>query len=386
VTPKLWLVSDNFTRKLIAERLPRLCYFHGSQVPPCSRKRERRNRYMISLSTQSKSGIRVEYLLMTLSKSSWTPEMSCQQLWGYVCMAFPKFCWSFKLNVHYLVHDGSRNGRLAVHWYYRHVTGFPLPREAAYLISASWLLLFLGCHPKWRNEARSEVKNLITSHTLETISESNSPRDSKSTALSSIPLGAWESETPVLDLLIREALRIAQPHVATRRNVGPTMYIDGKVIPTGTLVVYPFSSVHLNPALYPDPWKFDPARSQPKADLTYLGWGGGASVFFSKAFSRPDGREPSPGEKKKLTESFVARVGRVTCLGARLARLTIKLVAALILVDFDFDTVDASGRIADPPPIPNWNDAFACRPAQGQFFLKYKRLDSSYWSSEIRPL
>ena len=91
-------------------------------------------------------------------------------------------------------------------------------------------------------------------------------------------------------------------------------------------------------------------------------------------------------KKKKLTESFVARVGRVTCLGARLARLTIKLVAALILVDFDFDTVDASGRIADPPPIPNWNDAFACRPAQGQFFLKYKRLDSSYWSSEIRPL
>ncbi|KAH9973851.1 cytochrome P450 [Lactifluus volemus] len=224
--------------------------------------------------------------------------------------------------------------------------------EAAYLISASWLVLFLGCHPKWRNEARSEVKNLIMSHTLETISESNSPRDSKSTALSSIPLGAWESETPVLDLLIREALRIAQPHVAMRRNVGPTMYIDGKVIPTGTLVVYPFSSVHLNPALYPEPWKFDPARSQPKADLTYLGWGGGA----------------------------------VTCLGARLARLTIKLVAALLLVDFDFDTVDASGRIADPQPIPNWNDAFACRPAQGQFFLKYKRLDSSYWSSEIRPL
>jgi Cytochrome P450 len=207
-------------------------------------------------------------------------------------------------NVHYLVHDGSRNGRLAVHWYYRHVTGLPLPREAAYLISASWLLLFLGCHPKWRNEARSEVKNLITSHTLETISESNSPRDSKSTALSSIPLGAWESETPVLDLLIREVLRIAQPHVAMRRNVGPTMYIDGKVIPTGTLVVYPFSSVHLNPALYPDPWKFDPARSQPKADLTYLGWGGGASVFFfSQAFSRPDGREPGPGEKKKVDGS-----------------------------------------------------------------------------------
>jgi sterol 14-demethylase len=120
----------------------------------------------------------------------------------------------------------------------------------------------------------------MISHALETISESNSPRDSTSTALSSIPLCAWERETPVLDMLIRETLRISQPHIAMRRNVGPETYIDGKAIPTGTLVVYPFASVHLNPALYPDPWKFDPARSQPKAELAYLGWGGGASLQY----------------------------------------------------------------------------------------------------------
>ena len=59
------------------------------------------------------------------------------------------------------------------------------------------------------------------------------------------------------------------------------MYIDGKVIPTGALVAYPAASVHLDPALYPDPWKFDPARPQPKGNLTYLGWGGGA--FFALA-------------------------------------------------------------------------------------------------------
>jgi cytochrome P450 len=192
------------------------------------------------------------------------------------------------------------------------VTGLPLLRKTTYLISdsASWLLLFLGSHPKWRNEARSEIKNLITSHSLETISQSNSPRDSKSTALSSIPLSAWESETPVLDLIIREALRLAEPHMAMRRNVGPTMYIDGKVIPTGTLVVYPFSSVHLNPELYPDPWKFDPARPQPKTNLTYLGWGGGASVFCP-AFSRPSGRELSAQAqaKKKVDESFLRGQG-----------------------------------------------------------------------------
>lgn len=58
------------------------------------------------------------------------------------------------------------------------------------------------------------------------------------------------------------------------------MYIDGKLIPTGALVAYPVADVHLDPALYPDPWKFDPTRLQPKGNLTYLGWGGGVCFFL----------------------------------------------------------------------------------------------------------
>ena len=82
-----------------------------------------------------------------------------------------------------------------------------------------------------------------------------------------------------MDMLIRETLRIAQPHMAMRRNVGPETYIDGKVIPTGTLVVYPFYNVHLNPALYPDPWRFDPTRPHHlPADFAYVGWGGGENI------------------------------------------------------------------------------------------------------------
>jgi cytochrome P450 len=142
------------------------------------------------------------------------------------------------------------------------------------------MLTYLGCHPKWRNEARVEVRKLIASHFPESISECNTPPHSTATTLSSIPLSAWENETPILDMLIHETLRIAQPHVAMRRNIGPEMYIDGKVIPTGTLVVYPFANDHLNPALYPDPWNFDPSRPQPADNLAYLGWGGGAHFFL----------------------------------------------------------------------------------------------------------
>ena len=179
-----------------------------------------------------------------------------------------------------LVYDGFRNGRGAIYWYCRQVRhpiprGPGLPKEADF-ISASWLVTYLGYYPKWRNEVRAEVEKLITSHSPGTVSECNS-----TTALSSIPLSAWENETPVLDMLIREVVRLSQAFVSLRRNVGPELYIDGKVIPTGALVVYPAADVHLDPALYPDPWKFDPARSRPKGNLTYLGWGGGVCLCLN---------------------------------------------------------------------------------------------------------
>jgi len=172
-------------------------------------------------------------------------------------------------------------------------------------------------------------------------------------------------------MLIREAIRLSQAYVAFRRNVGPAMYIDGKVIPTGALVAHPAANVHLDPALYPDPWKFDPARPQPKGNLTYLGWGGGA-VLRLKGIVRADADD--------VPICFLA-LGRTTCIGSRLARLNIKLLSALLLMDFDFDTVDANGRIVDSPPKPNWNDSDVCRPAQGKFFLEYRRLNNSEPSS-----
>ena len=63
-------------------------------------------------------------------------------------------------------------------------------------------------------------------------------------------------------------------------------------------------------------------------------------------------------------------------MGSRLARLNIKLITALLLMDFDFDTVDVDDRIvdSDSAPKPDWNDPFSCQPARGQFFLKYRRL------------
>ncbi|KAI0035483.1 cytochrome P450 [Vararia minispora EC-137] len=213
--------------------------------------------------------------------------------------------------------------------------------------TAGWLVAFLGCHPQWQTTALAEARGLVSRHgSAPMVLAAAKPGLSLSEIteiLSTVPLAAWEEETPVLDALIRETLRIAQPHVAMRRNVGPELYLDGNLVPTGAFVVCPFSTVHLDPELYPDPWKFDPSRPPAKGDHSYIGWGG----------------------------------GRVNCLGTRLAKVEMKLIVSLLLLTFEFTTVDTSGHMANPPPQPNWNDILTCRPAGKFYSLKYSMRQAS---------
>ncbi|TFK26590.1 cytochrome P450 [Coprinopsis marcescibilis] len=202
--------------------------------------------------------------------------------------------------------------------------------------TASWMLTFLGGHPEWRSKAAAEVEGLLAS--MPSSSSSSQPLSSR---LATIPLDVWETETPVLDAIIKETLRVAQPHTAMRRNIGPDCYIDNKRIPTGAYVIYPFSDVHLDPELYPDPWKFDPARKEDSnVPFSYVGWGG----------------------------------GKTTCLGTRLAKVELKLVTSLFILGFEHSVIEPStGEPSNPLPTPNWNDILLCRPPQGSFALAYSR-------------
>ncbi|KAF9234271.1 cytochrome P450 [Melanogaster broomeanus] len=200
--------------------------------------------------------------------------------------------------------------------------------------TASWLITFLGNTPEWKDKAILEVEQLLATYPPQAAQSS-----SLSSHLASIPLEAWETETPVLEALIHETLRIAQPHTAMRRNLGPDTVIDSKTIPSGAYVVYPFSDVHLNPELYPDPWRFDPSREEVKTPFGYLGWGGGKTV----------------------------------CLGQRLARLELKLITSMILLGFRYSIVDSNGDRPDPPPQPNWNDHLLCRPEKGTCYLTHEK-------------
>jgi cytochrome P450 len=242
---------------------------------------------------------------------------------------------------------------------------------------ASWLITFLGGYPEWCAKATAEVSALLASCSpsppppTRSQSESEKSSEAASTSISAnlatIPLEVWETQTPVLDSIIRETLRLAQSHAALRRNLGPEVHIDGKVVPTGAYVVYPFSDVHLDPDLYPDPWRFDPSRVEPKTAFGYVGWGGGKFLLFFVA-----------SEERMNARTFFCFVstGRTVCLGTRLAKLELKLVTAMFLLGFRHRLVDRAGKPVDQVPQPNWNDLFLCRPLGGSCHVNYKRTDT----------
>lgn len=231
-------------------------------------------------------------------------------------------------------------------------------------ILASWLITFLGCHPEWHERARLEVQELLSSY-------SYSREESISAQLATVPISVWESQTPILDGFIRETLRLAQPHIAMRRNMGPDVYIGDRIVPTGAFLLYPFSDIHLNPAIYEDPYTFDPSREERRdkdkegeGTYEYVGWGAGEyPQSCIHCFS--------------LITAFW-RIGKSICAGQRLARIELKLVASMFLLGFDFSIVDHSGKARNPQtansiPRPNWNDTIQCRPPAGSCYLKFER-------------
>ncbi|KAI0819945.1 cytochrome P450 [Trametes gibbosa] len=241
--------------------------------------------------------------------------------------------------------------------------------------TASWLITFLSGHPHWRDNAAAEVRRLIAEHaehasatatpsgethaasphTQRHPCDSSPGLSSLSATLAVIPLSAWETETPTLDALIRETLRVAEPHVAMRQYLptsGPLdekgvpqvqpLSLGGKSVPPGAFVMYPFSDVHLSPEVYKNPWLWDPGRAEMslKAPYTYVGMGAGSTV----------------------------------CLGKRLATLEIKLITALFVIGFDeLRAVDAKGSPLAALPRPNWNDILTCKPAAGSCYMRFGR-------------
>ena len=149
--------------------------------------------------------------------------------------------------------------------------------------SASWALFHLGANPKWKRKAINECKGLVDQYTNTTSSDPLYAR------LSTIPINAWEEETPSLETIIRETLRISGSGTLLRRNVEKDIHLGEATIKRGDFVAYSIADANLNPDIYTNPMTFDPDRYGPgreedqKEALSYLAWGAGMYPTTSNA-------------------------------------------------------------------------------------------------------
>lgn len=115
---------------------------------------------------------------------------------------------------------------------------------------AAWIPYFLAENPHWKSKAVREIKSVLSKHSDP---GSNSSLLSK---LSSIPPEIWEEEMPVLDLCLRETIRLVYSAVLFRRNMGPSVHLHGQCIDSGDFIAYPPTDTHHDPRLFPDPLKW----------------------------------------------------------------------------------------------------------------------------------
>lgn len=190
--------------------------------------------------------------------------------------------------------------------------------------------MYLAADPYWYAEVRKEVDGALARHRT---SASQSPAD----ILGALTIEEWESEFPLIDLCLRECIRFQTVGTAFRRNIsGSDVPIGstGEVVPPDAFAIYLLDEVHMDPAVYSDPGRWDPGRYLPdraedkKTPLSYLGWG----------------------------------IGRHPCLGMRFAKLEMGIIGALFVAMFDYELVDVDGNKVDKPPVTNRNNHSASKP------------------------
>jgi cytochrome P450 len=144
-------------------------------------------------------------------------------------------------------------------------------------VNAAWVLCYLATNEEWLGKVREEVRSTTAKY-------AKNPDASLLHQLDDVPLEAWETEFPMIDLCLKDSIRLNLVGAALRKNTSgraiPTGS-KGEVIPPDAFVVYPTGDVHLNPDIYPNPTKWDPSRYLPekaedkKAAYAFLGWGVG---------------------------------------------------------------------------------------------------------------
>ncbi|OLN96091.1 Obtusifoliol 14-alpha demethylase 2 [Colletotrichum chlorophyti] len=205
-------------------------------------------------------------------------------------------------------------------------------------INAARVLCYLATSPEWLAKATEEVRATAARYARD-------PKAPLRYQLEDVPLEAWESEFPVVDMCLRDSIRLNLMGTAFRKNVSGRAIPTGhgnEVIPPGAFVTYAVADLHLDPEIYADPLKWDPARYLPdraedkkKSVHGFLGWG--------------TGRHPCC-KFKFLIIPFVDSADVVCVVGVRFAKLEQNIITAYFIASFDFHLENKSGdKLAVPP-------------------------------------
>lgn len=148
-------------------------------------------------------------------------------------------------------------------------------------VNAAWILVELAQNAEWLARVRAEVAAAVEKHRRD-------PAQTPADVLDTLDMDAWEAEFPDIDLCLRESIRFELTGCAFRKNVSDHPVVIGgaknagggaEVVPPGALATYALDDLHFDPAIYTDPYTWDPSRFLPdraedkKVPLGYLGWG-----------------------------------------------------------------------------------------------------------------
>ncbi|KAI1076373.1 cytochrome P450 6A1 [Whalleya microplaca] len=207
-------------------------------------------------------------------------------------------------------------------------------------VNAAWLHIFLVQNPDWHARVRAEVDAAIAKHRA-------SPSQSAADVLGSLSIEAWEADFRLVDLCLRETIRLCLPGTSFRKNTsGRDLPIGGtgEVVPRGAYAAYLVDDVFMDPQIYAEPRRFDPGRyfeeraEDKKVPHAYLGWG----------------------------------AGRHPCLGMRFARLEMAFITAYFVAMFDFELSDRDGNpVTEALPLSSRNLHSAKKPDR-PVYLRYR--------------